>query len=259
MESSKRSPILSRALVVLVVVALLAALPFPNPLRDAAMALAVAVQIERGRDCSFGETLTVAWHLLRSQEAERAAASAVQLLEKPTEAYERYRAPAGDFWVPVGNRGSLESMFVERQRQPMREQVRAGEVVIDCGANVGLFTREALNAGASRVLAIDPLPQNAECLRRTFACEIAEGRVVVEEKAAWHKADTLDLAAVPQNSEMATLVLEKELERAGVEPQKVPVQAVRIDSMVKERGFAQVDLIKMDIEGAERNALEGAE
>ncbi len=36
-----------------------------------------------------------------------------------------------------------------------------------------------------------------------------------------------------------------------------PVQAVRIDDFVKERGIDRVDFIKMDIEGAEPEALEG--
>jgi predicted RNA methylase len=60
--------------------------------------------------------------------------------------------------------------------------VPAGAVVLDCGAHVGVYTRRALNEGAAKVIAIEPVPQTVECLRRTFRREIAEGRVVVYQK-----------------------------------------------------------------------------
>ena len=108
------------------------------------------------------------------------------------------------------------------------------------------------------MMAIAPMPVNAECLRRTFSRKISEGRVLIEEKAAWNVATSLDLATIPENSEMSTLVLGKELGRSGGEVVKVRVQAARIDSMVQESGLARVNLIKMDIEGAERHAIERA-
>jgi len=50
------------------------------------------------------------------------------------------------------------------------------------GANIGVFTRKALWAGASKVIAIEPGPENLECLRRNFPAEIADGRVVLYPK-----------------------------------------------------------------------------
>ncbi len=243
--------ILASVLLILAVIAL----PFRNPGRDAVTALSVALLVDRGADCPLGQTLRAAWHAARGEKGVNVAS---QFVERSDEGYELHRTPAGNFWIPPGNLGSLAYLLVERQRQPMRDQVKSGEVVIDCGANIGFFTREALNAGASKVMAIEPLPQNAECLRRTFAREITEGRVIVEQRAAWEKEASLELTALPENSEMATVVLERELIQGGMKYIKIRVPATPIDTMVRQRGLVRVDLIKMDIEGAERHALEGA-
>ena len=62
---------------------------------------------------------------------------------------------------------------------PGENFVRPGDVVLDCGANIGVFVRESLDAGAKTVVAIEPAPENIECLRRNFKDEIAAGRVIV--------------------------------------------------------------------------------
>ena len=46
----------------------------------------------------------------------------------------------------------------------------------------GLFTRRALLRGAVLVVAVEPSPENEDCLRRTFARDIADGRVIVYAK-----------------------------------------------------------------------------
>ena len=47
--------------------------------------------------------------------------------------------------------------------------VQAGDIVLDCGANLGTFSRHALNMGARMVVAVEPGPETAKCLVRTFA------------------------------------------------------------------------------------------
>ena len=96
---------------------------------------------KRGTDCPFLQTLSVAWHQLRVQDVGKETHAATRFLQKSPDGYELYGTPIGDFWIPAGNRDSLVYLLTEVQRQPMREQVKPGEVVIDCGANIGFFTR----------------------------------------------------------------------------------------------------------------------
>ena len=82
---------------------------------------------------------------------------------------------------------ALNYDLAEQKRNIYGTGIRRGDIVLDAGANVGVFTRKALWAGASKVIAIEPAPENLECLRRNFAAEIADGRVVVYPKGVWDK------------------------------------------------------------------------
>src|SRR5205823_9623491 len=70
---------------------------------------------------------------------------------------------------------------------------------------------------------------------------------------AWNKADTMDFDIGIANSGMGSLVLK---ESAAARKIKVPVRP--LDDMLRSAGIDRVDFIKMDIEGAEREALKGA-
>jgi FkbM family methyltransferase len=131
-------------------------------------------------------------------------------------------------------------------------QVKPGDIVLDCGAHVGIFTDGALRRGAAKVIAFEIDPVNLECLRRNFATEIANHRVVVVPQGVWSSETTMDFAISKQNSGMGSLVLKD----AGTTT--IPVPLTRIDTILAALQIPRVDFIKMDIEGAEREALAGA-
>ncbi|MEJ7604703.1 MAG: FkbM family methyltransferase [Bryobacteraceae bacterium] len=131
--------------------------------------------------------------------------------------------------------------------------VQPGDVVLDCGANVGTFTRQALNAGASKVVAIEPAPENIECLRRGFAAEITSGRVILYPKGVWDKDELLELNVDHDNSAADSFVMHPE----GSHPNSEKLPVTTIDKLVAELKLDRVNFIKMDIEGAEPKALAG--
>ncbi len=128
--------------------------------------------------------------------------------------------------------------------------VLKGDIVLDCGAHVGTFVDQALDQGAEKVVAIEPEPVNALCLRRNFASEIERGRVVVVEKGVWSSPGSIELHVSDQNSGMNSVI-----DATGSSVVRMPVTT--IDLLVRELGLARVDYIKMDIEGSEREALRG--
>jgi FkbM family methyltransferase len=131
-----------------------------------------------------------------------------------------------------------------------QEGVHEGDVVLDGGAHYGAYVRHALNRGAKLVVAIEIAPGTVACLRKTFAKEIDAGRVVVYPKGIWDKDDALTLQ-VDNLSDGNNVVSVRE--RQGP---KVPLTT--IDKIVAELGLSKVDFIKMDVEGAEPNAIAGA-
>jgi FkbM family methyltransferase len=117
-----------------------------------------------------------------------------------------------------------------------------------------VFTRKALNAGASKVVAIEPAPENLACLRRNFAAEIARGSVVVVPKGVWDSETELTMHVDTDHSAADSFV--RPLAGATVQVMRLPVTT--IDNLVRELGLRSVDFIKMDIEGSERRAIVGA-
>jgi hypothetical protein len=115
-----------------------------------------------------------------------------RLVQKTPDGLEAWQTERGLFWVPEGTQ--LPFVLAEQAIRIYGDgkyRVQPGDLVLDAGANVGAFTREALNAGAKRVIAIEPAPPSVEALRRTFQKEIQEGRVQVVAKGVWNKEDIL--------------------------------------------------------------------
>lgn len=86
--------------------------------------------------------------------------------------------------------------------------VRQSDVVLDCGAHVGVYTRKALDLGARLVVAIEAAPDNLECLRRHFAQDIRRGRVLIHPKGVCDNEEVLILKTVKANSAGDSFVLE---------------------------------------------------
>jgi FkbM family methyltransferase len=169
---------------------------------------------------------------------------------------EQWQTPKGAFWVEKESRYGLPFHLAEQQLRIYGNEnhwIKAGDVVLDCGANIGTFTREALNAGASKVIAIEPASENLECLRRNFAPEIAEGKVIIYPKGVWDKDDMLELHIHHDNAAADSFLIPSD--KSTKTSEKVPLTT--IDKMVDELKLDRVDFVKMDIEGAEVKALIG--
>jgi FkbM family methyltransferase len=200
--------------------------------------------------CSIGQTITAVNIERHKREVARelAAHSKVVTTDGRLRLWE---TPEGRFWV--NSETADDALFDMLSEQAVniyggsRLSVRAGDVALDCGANVGAFTRRALDAGASKVLAIEPTPELVECLRRTFA---NDARVIIVPKGVWDKEGSMKLSIVPGLSEGNSFVLHPEIKDGP----SVPLTT--IDHL--SAGLPRVDFIKMDIEGAERNAIRGA-
>jgi len=180
----------------------------------------------------------------------------IRVVKQGTDGLWLHDTPGGPVWFPGDGSGAISLEMAEQRRDIYSQRgvgVRAGDIVMDVGANVGLFARTALNAGAEKVIAIEPAPANVECLRRNLKSEIDTGRVVVVAKGAWDRDDVREMNIYPDNMAANTFVGDRE------DPgHKAELPLTTLDKIAAGLGLPRVDFIKMNIEGAERQALQGA-
>ena len=239
-----------RWLTFLVVLLIAAFLWFYAPARLFALAV-----VGRSPACTMAEAIKADENLRLQIRYNDEIIKASKLLETDQGGYQLWDTPAGRFWIPSGSRWVLPFNLAEQKRRIYgndRQSARAGDTVLDCGANVGVTVRVWLAAGAKQVVAIEPAPENIESLRRNFKDEIAAGRVILYPKGVWDKDEVLPMQIDPNNSAADSFLIHRE---GGTEVRGIPLTT--IDKLVNELKLDRVDFIKMDIEGAEPKALIG--
>jgi FkbM family methyltransferase len=130
-----------------------------------------------------------------------------------------------------------------------RASIPKGGWVIDGGACEGFFTLFALERGAGRVLACEPVPALARALRETVCLHEATARADVVEAALGKTRGRENLAAPEGGIWEAAL---------DAKQGNVSVAVETIDELARARRLEGPGFIKMDVEGAEMKALEGA-
>lgn len=127
-------------------------------------------------------------------------------------------------------------------------------VVIDCGANIGNWTRELrshLGSDGGRWIAIEPTPENIQRLKSLPNVEIIEA-------AAGERAEELELHIYNGGSGWTSLHERHDSFAEGHQFSVYTVPVITIDSLIADKGIHHVDFMKMDIEGHELFALRGA-
>ena len=127
-------------------------------------------------------------------------------------------------------------------------------VVIDCGANIGNWTRELrshLGNDSGRWIVIEPTPENIQRLQSLPNVEIVEA-------AAGERAEKLQLYNYNSGSGWTSLHQRHDSFAEGHQFSVHTVPVITIDSLIADKGLDYVDFLKMDIEGHELFALRGA-
>ncbi len=142
----------------------------------------------------------------------------------------------------------------------MQSTLMRGNVFVDVGANVGYFTLlgARLVGPEGLVVAVEAHPQLAGILQRNVVINGVYGYVTTHNRAAWSENTELAFNVRENfagNSSVGTID-EPGLRRLGDTERPVTVQAVQLDDLLS--GLPRpVDVIKIDVEGAEVHALTG--
>ncbi len=177
----------------------------------------------------------------------------VRLVQRDEQGVELWETPQGKWWFPAGTEEKyvrFAAAQYELRAYPGLE-IRKGDVVLDGGGFVGDWAHWALQAGAARVIIFEPAARQQECIRRNLAKPLAEGRAVLIPKGVWDKDEVLFLSYWEDNPAGDSVVVARS-------PKGEQIELTTIDRIVEELGLDRVDVIKLDVEGAETKAILGA-
>jgi FkbM family methyltransferase len=169
--------------------------------------------------------------------------------------------PTGDLVYvpsPLDARGRHALLHPPRAHPTVLGFLWPGMVAIDVGANLGEWTVPlARSVGTEgRVIAIEPAPRSADALEATLAANGLHQAEVIR-CAIGDQDGTADFA-VPVVTSARTDTGTARIGPACAGYEALRVRLRSLDSLVAECGLARVDLIKIDVEGHERQVLDGA-
>ncbi|MFB6115988.1 MAG: FkbM family methyltransferase [Candidatus Nanosalina sp.] len=140
-------------------------------------------------------------------------------------------------------------ILIRKPLEGYRKEVNLEEVdtMIDAGAFPGEFAIYAAKKENVDVIALEPDPENADQLRENIRLNGLEDSITVLEKGLWKEKDEKGFERDRQLG-MASKISENT---------SITIDLDKLDNIVSEH--EKPDLVKMDIEGAEIEALKGAE
>lgn len=131
----------------------------------------------------------------------------------------------------------------------IRTLIMPGMIFFDVGANTGFVSLVAAS-GCEAVFAFEPLPSNLKRIRRNLEINHLQNVTVVDGAVGNREGTATLYIPESQNTGLASLN-----EMAGARTLKIPT--ITLDGFIRKQQLSRVDLIKIDIEGAEVMAFEG--
>jgi len=163
------------------------------------------------------------------------------------------------FLAPKGRYPSPD-MVVDRYEQAttklFRQLIQPGMVVVDVGANVGYFTLLAAElAGSSgTVYAFEPEPNNYALLKKNIQLNSYSNIQPIETAVSNERGSTqLYLSAMDNGSHSIYGMAARGVTETHL------VATTTLDAFLEGEGWPKVDLVKIDVEGAEIRVLDGME
>lgn len=130
-------------------------------------------------------------------------------------------------------------------------KIRQGTVVVDIGANIGCFSLLAAQK-ASRVLAYEPFPDNLEILRENVGLNDANNVEVFPVAVSGKIGESI--LFIPDNDSFVGRISL----HPGRGTRTIECSCITLDQVVMDNQLDNIDLLKIDCQGAEYEILYGA-
>ena len=150
-----------------------------------------------------------------------------------------------DYWL-----GTKETPIQEA----LAEHLSAGHVFLDIGSNIGFFALIGATCvgPAGRVYAMEPLAENLKCLKANLRCnDVRNVEILPVAASNCEGAQDFFLAQHTGGSTLSESHIPPDVKG------KTTVDVATVDGLIQRQTIMPPDLIKIDVEGAEIEVLEG--
>lgn len=171
-------------------------------------------------------------------------------MEKAKHLYPEMSCPECVGATSVLNYCKATTFILEQYRYKDIVKIENGDVCLDIGACLGDTALYMNKHGASQVYSFEIDRNNIECMKKTFS-KLAINTIKIIQNAISNNKSIFYYTPAPNNIGAGKISEEKK------NNDSYQVKCTTIDQICKDMHI-QPDFIKMDIEGAELDAIEGA-
>jgi len=142
--------------------------------------------------------------------------------------------------------------FEPVETEIVKKEIKENDIILDVGANIGYYSLifAQLIGKSGKVYSFEPDPTNFEILKKNILVNKHEN-VILENKAVSNKEGNLKLYLSTENNGMHRIYPSKWCKES------IDINSIKIDNYFNKN--QKIDFIKLDIEGAEYDALLGME
>lgn len=169
-----------------------------------------------------------------------------------------YRFAGGQILLDIHEKRWIRTIAIEAfetaKVRALAHFLRPGMTLVDVGANIGFFSLVAakLVGPTGRALAVEPEPENCARIRRNVELN-GYANVEIAQVALGDRCGEVTLHLATDHGHHS--LLDRSPNRAGT-TLAVPIET--LDALLAARNIERVDVLKIDVEGAEVEVLRGA-
>jgi FkbM family methyltransferase len=139
----------------------------------------------------------------------------------------------------------------------LSESCKPGAVIIDIGAHIGLFSIIAaqVTGKTGKVYAFEPAPGTYALLQKTVVINHEEQVIETLQKAVGKQTGKITFFVSDNQVDNGNSLVKYKKDRSLY---GINVAVTTIDHFIREKDISRLDFIKIDVEGAEYDTLQGA-
>jgi FkbM family methyltransferase len=146
---------------------------------------------------------------------------------------------------------NYEQFFTDKIYDKFFEKLNKLDLVVDVGANVGLFTELSLQKGAKKVISLEVNRKSIETFQKIHS---NNDSISLIPKGLSNETGFVDIYINPENS-LISSTLKSHDSSLNLQDS---VEMIGLSDLIKDNKLKKIDLIKIDVEGSEYSIFDRA-